>query len=160
MNPTGPELRDIHLPPDPSWWPPAPGWWILAAIVTGLLAWLFLWLRKRNRQRQWRRQIMDELDRIATNDILRSDPPRLVGELSQLLRRSGRLIDAAAPTLRGSAWLDFLDAHLGGEEFSKGPGRILLEGPYQRQTNVDVDVLLALVRRWMTHALKNRGAHV
>ena len=29
----GPVLRDIHLPPDPSWWPPAPGWWMLAALV-------------------------------------------------------------------------------------------------------------------------------
>ncbi|MBP6325901.1 MAG: DUF4381 domain-containing protein, partial [Dokdonella sp.] len=27
MNADGPQLRDIHLPPDPSWWPPAPGWW-------------------------------------------------------------------------------------------------------------------------------------
>ncbi len=160
MNPTGPELRDIHLPADPSWWPPAPGWWVLAAIVIGLLAWLFLFLRQRNRRRQWRGQIMAELDRIAMNDALRSDPPGLVGELSKLLRRSGRLIDATAPTLRGSAWLAFLDAQLGGEEFSQGPGRILLEGPYQRETDVDVDALLALVRRWMTHALQNRGAHV
>ncbi len=160
MNPTGPELRDIHLPADPSWWPPAPGWWMLVAIIIGVLIWLFLWLRKRNRRRQWRRQIMAEFDHIAANDTLRNDPPRLVGELSQLLRRSGRLLDAAAPTLRGSAWLAFLDAQLGGDEFSRGPGRILLDGPYQRQTDVDVDALLALVRRWMSRALESRRAHV
>lgn len=160
MNPTGPELRDIHLPAEPSWWPPAPGWWMIATIVIGLLVWLILWLRKCSRRRQWRQQIMLELDRIAANDILRSDPPRLVGELSQLLRRSARLINAAAPTMRGSAWLAFLDTQLGGEEFSQGPGQVLLEGPYQRQTDVDADALLALVRRWMTHALENRGAHV
>ncbi len=160
MNPTGPELRDIHLPADPSWWPPAPGWWMLATIVIGLLVGLYMRLRKRSRRRRWRRQIMDEFDRIAADEALRSDPPRLLAELSQLLRRSGRLIDAAAPTLRGSAWLAFLDTHLGGEEFSQGPGRILLEGPYQRQTDVDVDALLALVRRWMSRVLENRGAHV
>ncbi|MEP6880575.1 MAG: DUF4381 domain-containing protein, partial [Dokdonella sp.] len=39
MNQPGPELRDIHLPADPSWWPPAPGWWILAAILLGVTIW-------------------------------------------------------------------------------------------------------------------------
>lgn len=160
MNPTGPELRDIHLPAEPSWWPPAPGWWMLAIIVITLLAWLFLWLRRRFDRRRWRRQIMNELDRIAASELLRKDSPRLIGELSQLLRRSGRLIDAGAPGLRGSAWLAFLDTQLGGHEFSQGPGRVLLEGPYQRQTDVDVDALLALVRRWMMQVLENRGPHV
>ncbi len=160
MNPTGPELRDIHLPPDPSWWPPAPGWWMLAAIIVSALVWLFLWLRKRNRQHQWQRQIMAELDRIAADEALRSDPPRFIGELSQLMRRSGRLVDAAAPSLRGLTWLAFLDAQLGGEEFSKGPGRILLDGPYQRQANFDADTVLVLVRRWLSHVLEIRRAHV
>ncbi len=160
MSPTGPELRDIHLPMDPSWWPPAPGWWMLAAIVIGLLTGLLLWGHGRLHRRRWRRQIMGELDRIVASEALRKDPPRLIGELSQLLRRSGRLIDAAAPALRGSAWLAFLDANLGGEEFSQGPGKVLLEGPFQRQASVDVDALLALVRRWMIHVLENRGPHV
>ena len=31
--PAGPDLRDIHLPPAPSWWPPAPGWWLLAFVL-------------------------------------------------------------------------------------------------------------------------------
>jgi hypothetical protein len=31
------QLRDIHLPPDPSWWPPAPGWWMLAALAAVML---------------------------------------------------------------------------------------------------------------------------
>lgn len=160
MTADGPELRDIHLPADPSWWPPAPGWWVLAAICVSLLVCTFLWLRARNRRRQWRRQIMAEFNQIATNEDFRLDPPRLIAELSQLLRRSGRLIDATAPSLRGSAWLAFLDAQLGGEEFSQGPGRILLDGPYQRKADVDADALLALVRRWMTRAFENRGAHV
>ena len=31
------QLRDVHLPPDPSWWPPAPGWWILAAVIAVII---------------------------------------------------------------------------------------------------------------------------
>ena len=52
--PSGPDLRDIHLPPAPSWWPPAPGWWLLAivlliAIAVGVWTLLRLW-----RERRWR----------------------------------------------------------------------------------------------------------
>ena len=36
--PPGPQLRDIHLPPAPSWWPPAPGWWVLAALLAARAA--------------------------------------------------------------------------------------------------------------------------
>ena len=36
-------LRDVHVPPAPSWWPPAPGWWLLAGVVVlvllGIVAW-------------------------------------------------------------------------------------------------------------------------
>lgn len=160
MNPPGPELRDIHMPADPSWWPPAPGWWMLAVIVIGLLTWLLLWLRTRNRRRQWQQRIMAELDHISANATLRSDPPRLIGELSQLLRRSGRLIDANSSALRGTAWLAFLDGQLGGEEFSQGSGRIFLDGPYQRQVDFDADAVFALVRRWLSHVLESRGSHV
>ena len=159
MNPTGPELRDIHVPADPSWWPPAPGWWLLAAIVIAVLAWVILRLRQRMQRRQWRQRVIAELDRITTDASLRADPPRLLGELSQLLRRSARLIDVAAPSLRGTNWLAFLDQQLGGDEFSRGPGRVLLDGPYQRHTSIDVDTLLALVRRWLMRVLEGRGAH-
>ena len=39
--PAGPVLRDIHLPPEPSWWPPAPGWWILFVLAMGVLGFMF-----------------------------------------------------------------------------------------------------------------------
>ena len=160
MNPPGPELRDIHLPADPSWWPPAPGWWILATLIIGLALWFGFWLRRRSRRRRWQRQIMSELDRIADDAVLRSDTPRLIAELSQLLRRAGRLIRADAASLRGKAWLEFLDSMLGTEEFSRGPGRALLEGPFQRESTADSDAMLELVRRWMKQALENRVDHV
>ena len=33
-------LRDVQLPPAPSWWPPAPGYLMIGAVVV-----LFIWNR-------------------------------------------------------------------------------------------------------------------
>ena len=33
------QLRDIHLPAEPSWWPPAPGWWLLAILLMARVWW-------------------------------------------------------------------------------------------------------------------------
>jgi hypothetical protein len=160
MSQPGPQLRDIHMPADPSWWPPAPGWWIVFAIALGLLAWLVIRLKRRASRRRWQRSILDELTRISASEVARADSSRLLAELSQLLRRASRLVDAGAPSLRGEAWLKFLDSSIGGEEFAKGAGRILLEGPYQRETRVDADVLIDLVRRWLSHAVEQQVDHV
>ena len=64
----GPALRDIHLPPEPSWWPPAPGWWVLAALVlVGVL--LAVWGWRRHRQTARRRQrILRELEQVLDNN--------------------------------------------------------------------------------------------
>ena len=160
MNPSGPELRDIHLPADPSWWPPAPGWWIVAAIVLGLTTWAALALRRRADKRRWQKQIIGEFERIAADPTFKARGPLLISEVSQLLRRASRLVDPAAPSLRGKAWLGFLDSILGSDEFSNGPGRALLEGPYQRDASIDVDALLNLARRWIKRVVETRVAHV
>ncbi|MGB0132344.1 DUF4381 domain-containing protein [Dokdonella sp.] len=160
MNETGPELRDIHLPADPSWWPPAPGWWLLALLFLILLAMAALWLRRRMAHRRWQRRVYLELDRIAIEHASVPDASRLSVEISQLLRRVSRLLDPAAPTLRGEAWLGFLDSTLGGEEFSKGAGRVILEGPFQRVTTLDADALLDLTRRWLHGVLERDDIHV
>ena len=160
MNQPAPELRDIHLPADPSWWPPAPGWWILAAIAVGLIAWAAVALRKRAGKRRWQRQILAEFERIAAEPVLKNHAPNFIGELSQLLRRSSRLVDVNAPSLRGNAWLSFLDSILGGDEFSQGPGRVLLDGAYRREASIDVERLVDLVRRWLTRVVETRVTHV
>jgi len=71
----GPQLRDIHLPPDPSWWPPAPGWWVLAVLVLAmLLAGAWLWRRQRRMARQ-RAQVLVELDRRRSSRAGERDAP-------------------------------------------------------------------------------------
>ena len=160
MNPSGPELRDIHLPADPSWWPPAPGWWILFVLAIVLLVWAALGWRRRLRERRWRQRILAGLESIASRQKTQPDPVRLAGEISHLLRRASRLIDPAASALRGEKWLEFLDATLATTEFTQGAGRVILEGPYQRQTTMDADALIDLTRRWLSCVVNWQKRHV
>jgi hypothetical protein len=100
----GPALRDIHLPPEPSWWPPAPGWWVLAALVlVGVL--LAVWGWRRHRQTARRRQrILRELEQVATRYGQDGNAAALAGGIQQLLRRVARLHVPMAAQQRGEAW--------------------------------------------------------
>jgi len=102
--PQGPALRDIHLPPSPSWWPPAPGWWVLAALallvlLAVIVGWRW-WRRARRRRQQW----FDELDRAMARYRRDGDHAALAGGIQQLLRRVARQHEAAAAHQRGDTW--------------------------------------------------------
>ena len=143
--PSGPELRDIHVPAPPSWWPPAPGWWLLAALVVALCVFLFLYFRKKLRQRRRYRAVMAEFER--TVEAASVDAPSLAAALSAFLRRLAMRGASSAAAFSGDAWLAHLDATLGGDEFSKGVGRALVEAPYRAHADVDKPALIALARR-------------
>jgi hypothetical protein len=160
MNENGPVLRDIHLPPDPSWWPPAPGWWMLAVLLLIAIAYLIRMAQRRVRERRWRQRVRAEIESIAASLATQADPTRLAAEISQLLRRASLLHDPHAAALSGEAWLGFLDAQIGGDAFSKGAGRVLLDAPFRRVAEVDAEALLGLTRTWLTQALAKRGRNV
>lgn len=162
----GPQLRDIHLPPAPSWWPPAPGWWLLGILALALLFIVARWLLRRERERRWRRRVHLELDRIAATHAARADPVQLATQVSHLLRRASRVVEPAAAALGDEAWLTFLDRHLseahrGAEPFRNGAGRALIDAPYRRAGDpaaqaVDAGALLDLARAWLRAALPRR----
>ncbi len=112
--PAGPDLRDIHLPPSPSWWPPAPGWWLLALVLLVAIGFGVWMLVREMRERRWRRRVAVELDRIAAMHAAQPDDVRLAADVSQLLRRASLLIEPSAAALQGDAWLAFLDRQLDG----------------------------------------------
>ena len=118
-------LRDVHVPPAPSLWPPAPGWWFVIGAVALLLAFgaVMLW-RRRQRLRAWQR-MFDEAGRAP-------QPASQAAAISELLRRAARRADPKADRLHGEDWLRFLDGERG-TDFSRGPGRILLDGGYRRE---------------------------
>lgn len=160
MSENGPTLRDIHLPPDPGWWPPAPGWWILGVFALVLLVLFLRVLRSRARERRWQHSVVIEVDRIAARHAAKPDPAQLAADLSQLLRRASLLLDPRAAALQGEAWLGFLDARLGGDAFSQGVGRVLVDAPWRRAPTLDADALLVLTRSWLTRALAGPHRHV
>jgi len=170
--PTGPDLRDIHLPPAPSWWPPAPGWWLLAILLVVAVGFGVTMLLRQWRERHWRRRVVAELDRIAATHAAQPDGVRLAAEVSQLLRRAALLIEPGAVALRGEAWLAFLDRRIdeGPDEksaarFQSDTGRALIDAAYRRvddasQSSIDAPALLDLARRWLTRALPRGRSRV
>lgn len=148
-------LRDIHSLPAPPWWPPAPGWWLLAAVLLALIV-AVAWVgQRRRRQRQ---AIIELFDRSVD---AAGSPAAQVAAMSELLRRAARRRDAAADRLQGEAWLAFLDAQsrsrrgaAASDDFSRGHGRLLLDGGYRRDVAAaDVQALRTMVRarflQWM-----------
>lgn len=106
--PAGPVLRDIHLPPDPSWWPPAPGWWVLAALsVLVVCACVAVWRARRAMLRQ-RERIVAQLDALISQHQRDGDHVALASGMHQLLRRVARRHEPMAAQQRGQAWQDTL----------------------------------------------------
>ena len=153
MNPaSGPELRDIHLPPPPGWWPPAPGWWLLTVAALAALALLFQYLYRIWQRRRRRRAILAELDRSI--GAAGSDPVALATALSRFLRRVSKQVQPSAVALSGRAWLEHLDRGVASDEFSAGVGRALLDAPFRPSPQFDAAALRALVRRWTRKTLE------
>lgn len=161
MNTDALVLRDIHMPPAPSWWPPAPGWWLVAALVIAVLVITVAWRARESRRKRRIAQWFDcQLDAAAT-------PTAQVAAMSELLRRAGRRQDPLADRLEGEDWLTFLDdaPRVAGRSrrkrvvpasrpFSEGAGRLLLDGAYRREVDgAQVEALRRLARerflKWM-----------
>lgn len=108
-SPSGPDLRDIHLPAAPSWWPPAPGWWVLTLLLLGILLAAFWYWRRHRRKQEQRRAVLLELDRLAEQHRQDGDQAALISGMHQLLRRMARRHDALATQQRGDVWQQTLE---------------------------------------------------
>lgn len=150
---SGPQLRDIHLPPEPSWWPPAPGWWVLLALLLVLSAVGIVWWRRRRRALRQRREVLGELERIAQRHRRDGDAVALAGALHQLLRRVARQHDAQAAQQRGDAWRQTL-ARVPVDAATLQQLLALEQQLYRPPAAFDHAVSVAAVRTWLQLALK------
>ncbi|HUW54389.1 MAG TPA: DUF4381 family protein [Rhodanobacter sp.] len=151
----GPVLRDIHLPPDPSWWPPAPGWWLLGGLLLlALLAVAWLWRRQRRTQRQ-RQHVLAELDRLMRQHQHDDDQAALASGMHQLLRRVARRHDATAAQQRGEAWRQTL-ARVPVDAATLDRLLALDQAIYRAPASFDPAAASLAVRQWLHLALQPR----
>lgn len=149
----GPKLRDIHLPPAPSWWPPAPGWWVLAAFVLlALVIGAWIWRRQRRVLSQ-RQRVLREVDRLAEQHGLDSDQAALAIGLHQLLRRVACRHDSSAATQTGLAWRQTL-ARMPVDASTLDRLLELDQLMYRMRPSFDHVAALNGVREWLRVALK------
>ncbi len=153
MDPEQLPLRDLHLPPDISWWPLAPGWWVLLAIMAAGLGWLLYRSLLRWRAGKPRRTALRQLAHLKRAYQQSGNTQRLGIDLSELLRRA---MLAYAPRsevagLAGERWLDWLDQGMDEKAFSEGAGKMIESLPYRNPEldaqGVDVDGLIDAVHK-------------
>lgn len=138
-------LRDIHLPPEPSWWPPAPGWWLLALLLIAVAVFLWRTVRRRMAQRSIRRDILRQFEAELAQ---RSDASDRLRCTATFVRRWQLRHRSDLSNLRGEAWLEWLDADEPDKPFSRGVGRLLVDALYQPHCERDdVEPCIELVRR-------------
>ncbi len=146
------QLRDIHLPADPSWWPPAPGWWLLALVAIAGLVYLvhlgrLAWRRRRplKAARHLYAAIHTE---YAQGTLTDADYLHRTNELLKRLVIHG-LGNAGARSANDTRWLELLDGLAGTREFSSGPGVALGNQRFGPRPCAEVDALHALVEKFL-----------
>ena len=145
------QLRDIHEPAAVSFWPLAPGWWILLGLLVVIPLAVLAWRAFRRGNRQARREALRELHQLREAYTQHGNSVRTVSEISILIRRAclARYPRADVAGLTGDAWLAFLDKTGRTQQFSTGPGQILVTAPYRNRADIDVDALVSVTSKWL-----------
>ena len=133
------QLQDIHLPESASFWPLAVGWWVLLAMIILIATWIIIKTIKRAKQKRLQRKILAKF--TALEKKLKANPSNAtVAEINTLLRQLAITYypRTEIASLTGGDWLHFLDESGNTHDFSRGAGRILIEAPYQSETQLDM----------------------
>jgi len=129
-------LRDVQLPPAPSWWPPAPGYLMIGGVVLLLLVVAaFFWWRRRRRRQRWLQLFDQELASTA-------DAAAELAAIAGLLRRAARQAQPGSESLRDDAWWQRVDPQ---GTLPEARRSLLAEGAYRPRVDVNE---VAAVRRW------------
>jgi len=141
------DLRDIHEPDPISFWPPAPGWWIVL-ILTIAAVFLLRWWLKRDKSPRYKKLANEELKNIITNYEVQRNGYKTAGEISELIRKIMVLTDDRSEVagMIDEEWLSYLDSKSGTDLFTKGAGRVLTTAIYQKESDIDVEGLLAATK--------------
>lgn len=124
-----------------------------ALVVLALSIWiirsLVFWYRRTEIVREFRKQLQ-----ILAIDNL--DTPRnrqeAIASISKLIKRYCVAIigKGSVASLHGAAFLDLLDKMSASNQFSDGPGRLMLDGAYRPDSDGDVEALRKLALQKLT----------
>ena len=129
-------LRDVQLPPAPSWWPPAPGYLMVGgAVLLVILALAVLWWKRRRRRQRWLQAFDQELATTA-------DATAELAAIAGLLRRAARQAQPGSESLRDDAWWQRVDPK---GTLSDARRSLLAEGAYRPRVDASE---VAAVRSW------------
>ncbi len=153
-------LKDIHLPPQPSWWPPAWGWWLVAILLLAII----IFLLQKWRQRQTRlRPINLALKELKTFDFTVTDATQrqlLLQQVSALMRRFSLAFfrEKEIADLCGRPWLDFLCENSGTVDrvALRKTFAPLMFGPYAPTCDVNLKDLEKAVEMWFRNLRKQK----
>ena len=150
------ELRDIHLPADPSMWPLAIGWWLLIILGCVIAYFVYKKLLEIKKIKQTNLLLQNELQAINNAYKQHADKHKLASEVSELLNRFVRhvLKDSHATTLTGEKWIAYLNSRTNSNEFNPYL-KELTQAQYIKNIEFDVPSLLATVKNYFPQALKN-----
>jgi hypothetical protein len=148
----GPVLRDIHMPPAPSWWPLAPGWWVLLALVCALAIVLWLIYRGAAKKHRMRERILAEIEEVSARHP--HDDAAYAASLHQLLRRAARRYAIDAHSSQGERWKQVL-SQVSVDSSIVDALMTLDARMYQPHTTFDRARVEAAARRWLDAALRH-----
>ncbi len=150
-------LHDLATPPPPPWVPQTPGWYVLFALVAVGLVWFAIRSFRRWKANRYRGEALAALEGIESRLHDSKSRGGALAELPVLVKRTALSFeprtDVAA--LYGEDWLRRLDSSYGGNGFTAGAGRRLVDAAYTPAEQLatveakDIDELVELVGLWI-----------
>lgn len=155
MNPLN-QLKDIHLPENVSIWPLAPVWYLFVFLCLLLIVFTLVWLKRRNKLKV-QNSAISRIKSLEAGYRANGDSGLLLREISMVIRRYAmHKFGSQSASIIGQEWLEFLDKTGGNGQFSKGAGKILATGPYARNPNYNVKLLIDISINWLRKAGNER----
>ena len=162
MNPQGnplDQLKDIHLPQEVGLWPLAWGWWLLIVVIVMAVIAGVIYLVKRHRKHQAKRQTVKAL--VALSESSEHWPQ----QINSLLKRVAMVYfpTGSVEQLHSSNWVNFLLSQLPANKRERANAGFtqLQSALYQRQLEeAKFEESQRLAIEWVKHALPPSGKQI
>ncbi len=140
------QLRDIHLPTEPSWWPLALGWWLILALLFLTIAVLIIRKLRIKSHNATSIQTNQPFSVLAYRDLFAAIKKqhqadnhdlKLIQSSSILLRKFCVELSSDSANLTGKAWLEHLNQVFATSHFTQTYKNTLTLGNYAPSVNID-----------------------